>query len=106
MLVQISIESTTFFFLYFIFSLTGHNIPGAFIGLRLLNDTGSQSEPVWTWVDRSPMEYRNWHDGEPTKYYKGILEDCVVLYYSKGAYMWNAAPCSFKFGYICEKKLF
>ncbi|XP_077993989.1 macrophage mannose receptor 1-like [Glandiceps talaboti] len=50
------------------------------------------------WVDRKPVSYTKWADGEPNGLTTG--EDCGEMYFSSGE--WNDVDCSWRVGFVCK----
>ncbi|KAL6466794.1 hypothetical protein MHYP_G00245980 [Metynnis hypsauchen] len=71
---------------------TGH----AWIGL-----TDRDTEGVWKWVDGSGLTISFWMSGEPNNYKE---EDCAEIHGLSDSKTWNDRPCSYKEGWICEKR--
>ncbi|RKG93777.1 lectin-like protein [Corallococcus terminator] len=65
------------------------------------NDIGTEGFFVW---DGPTSSYTNWYPGEPTN---NSNEDCVADRFSYGSSirseLWNDAPCSMEFPFICER---
>ncbi|XP_070580420.1 retinoschisin-like [Ptychodera flava] len=57
-------------------------------------------EGVWKWEDDTPITYSNWYTNQPSN--DGNDGDCLHFEYEWNA--WNAAPCTNRMGYICERE--
>uniref|UniRef100_A0A8C0W5M3 C-type lectin domain-containing protein n=1 Tax=Castor canadensis TaxID=51338 RepID=A0A8C0W5M3_CASCN len=75
--------------------LTKHaNKKGSWIGLRDLDVEGK-----FIWMDGTPVDYSNWHPGEPNN--EGQGEDCVMM---QGSGQWNDAFCRSQLdAWVCEQ---
>lgn len=61
-----------------------------------------ESEGIFRWVsDNSTVTFTDWGPHQPDNAKYG--EDCGQ-FWNDINYRWNDAPCSYKYGYICEKK--
>ncbi|XP_053336235.1 C-type lectin domain family 4 member M-like [Clarias gariepinus] len=72
-------------------------LPGrqAWIGLSDIDTEGE-----WKWVDGTRLTSGNWANKQPDNYNN---EDCAETGYPDGQH-WNDRPCSYKQGWICEKR--
>ncbi|XP_076033567.1 macrophage mannose receptor 1-like isoform X2 [Oratosquilla oratoria] len=75
--------------------LTSQHISNPTLWIGLQNDKSGGMR----WVDGSPALYENWKSNEPNEYYR---ENCIEM--DTGDYKWNDATCSYRRGFICEKK--
>ncbi|ESO96412.1 hypothetical protein LOTGIDRAFT_159821 [Lottia gigantea] len=79
--------------------LTGRvlTLPNVYLwlGLNDLNHEGG-----WEWIDRTPLAYINWSDGQPDN--NGNGEDCGAILTSTGK--WSDFPCQNKTAFICKKR--
>uniref|UniRef100_A0A3B1INW3 C-type lectin domain-containing protein n=1 Tax=Astyanax mexicanus TaxID=7994 RepID=A0A3B1INW3_ASTMX len=71
----------------------------AWIGL-----SDSETEGVWKWVDGSELITGFWRTGEPNSYRN---ENCVITGYGSDFMKnWADFPCSDRFFWVCEKRIF
>ncbi|XP_053335446.1 C-type lectin domain family 4 member E-like [Clarias gariepinus] len=64
-----------------------------------------EREGEWKWVDDTPLTARFWGYTEPNS--NEADEDCVLESYFSGSLLnWADYPCSSRFTWICEKKIF
>lgn len=59
-----------------------------------------QAEGTYGWTDGSPVDYSNWHSGEPNDY--DSREDCVELNFFELDGTWNDHFCSEQHRFICK----
>ncbi|XP_030053358.1 CD209 antigen-like protein B isoform X5 [Microcaecilia unicolor] len=65
-----------------------------------LNDKDKEGD--WRWVDRSPLSFTFWLNGEPNNHNE---EDCAHLVYNAATKaQWNDINCDNTFRWICEKR--
>ena len=60
---------------------------------------------TWNWVDETPFDYNNWHDGEPN--HNDDFNYCAKIYEAVGddyVGTWDDDLCNNLNGFICEKK--
>uniref|UniRef100_A0A3P9N544 Galactose-specific lectin nattectin-like n=1 Tax=Poecilia reticulata TaxID=8081 RepID=A0A3P9N544_POERE len=61
----------------------------------------AEKEGVWLWSDGSKFDYNKWSSGQPDN--TGSNEHCLAINYEDPTYLWNDAPCTFKYVSICAK---
>ncbi|KAK3741516.1 hypothetical protein RRG08_018133 [Elysia crispata] len=61
-----------------------------------LTDDVKEGEHIW--VDGTPLDYSNWHDGEPNNW--NNIQDCVELTTSG---KWNNRNCENGYGVVCKR---
>ncbi|CAB3985203.1 macrophage mannose receptor 1-like, partial [Paramuricea clavata] len=58
-------------------------------------------ERGYTWIDNSPLDYINWHDGEPNDYTGH--ENCIEMQTRSG--QWNDLSCRYYRPFMCKKNI-
>ncbi len=86
--------------LAYVTSLAEHN----FVADQLYSDTWiglrkSGDENAYSWLDGTPLDFRNWRSGEPDNYGK---KECVWMRASSN-YRWADKGCyDVEYHYVCE----
>ena len=63
--------------------------------------TDSETEGIWQWVTGEPVDYFNWHSGEPNS--ESSREDYAMFYYKFKDGTWNDGKCTGStVTFICE----
>eukprot|EP00057_Strongylocentrotus_purpuratus_P027747 XP_011682221.1 PREDICTED: echinoidin-like [Strongylocentrotus purpuratus] len=74
----------------------GGGDPGMWIGF---SDRGDEGQ--WGWLDMSPVNYTNWHRGEPSD--SAHMENCArQIVPMMGIAVWVDSSCNEKHPYVCK----
>ncbi|CAH1798313.1 unnamed protein product [Owenia fusiformis] len=60
-----------------------------------------KNQQYWTKGNAVAGGYTNWQHGQPSKYHKGNLEPCTLIWGDNGD-RWNDVQCFQRYFYICE----
>ena len=63
------------------------------------HDIGREGD--YLWITGEPMHFTSWASGEPNNLF--WWEDCVQIFLSGDAILWNDRHCADQCPYICEE---
>ncbi len=64
-----------------------------------IGGTDAVNAGVWVLPDGNAMTYFNWNTGEPSNYYNGVPENCLII---RQDGFWNDVPCGASWGSIFQ----